>query len=109
MVSIYDMFGVFQSSFQMGQEAKEMKIIDTTTFASSTGTGLVVLTTNYRFFVVNNVKEPRIRRFPDIPGEQTDSPSKEKHLIDSLRRNQYCTELLAGYTRRRQTNKTGSS
>nr|CAG4646049.1 EOG090X01BU [Macrothrix elegans] len=52
----------------MGQEAKDMKIIDASTFPTTTGTGLVVLTTNYRFFVVNNVKDPRIRRFPDIPG-----------------------------------------
>lgn len=52
----------------MGQEAKETKIIDAKTFPTVNGTGLVVLTTNYRFFVVNNVKDPRIRRFPDIPG-----------------------------------------
>lgn len=52
----------------MGKEAEEMKIIDASSFTSSTGTGLAVLTTNYRYFVVNNVKEPRIRRFPDIPG-----------------------------------------
>ena len=52
----------------MGQEAKEMKIIDAGVFSTPSGTGLLVLTTNYRFFVVNNVKDPRIRRFPDIPG-----------------------------------------
>lgn len=67
-VSVYDIFGSFQNSFQMGQEAKEMKIIDANTFPTLSGTGLVVLTTNFRFFVVNNVKDPRIRRFPDIPG-----------------------------------------
>lgn len=52
----------------MGQEAREMKIIDARTISTTTGTGLVVLTTNFRFFVVNNIKDPRIRRFPDIPG-----------------------------------------
>lgn len=67
-MSAYDIFGNYQNSFQMGQEAREMKIIDARTFSSSTGTGLVVLTTNFRFFVVNNIKDPRIRRFPDIPG-----------------------------------------
>jgi len=45
-----------------------MKIIDACSFSTPSGTGLVVLTTNFRFFVVNNVKDPRIRRFPDIPG-----------------------------------------
>jgi ribosomal protein S1 len=53
----------------MGQEAKEMKIIDARKFSTTSGTGLVVLTTNFRFFVVNNIKDPRIRRFPDIPGK----------------------------------------
>nr|CAG4649949.1 EOG090X01BU [Sida crystallina] len=67
-VSVYDIFGIFLHSFQMGQEAKETKIIEASTFSSPSGTGLVVLTTNFRFFVVNNIKDPRIRRFPDIPG-----------------------------------------
>nr|CAG4641471.1 EOG090X01BU [Eurycercus lamellatus] len=67
-VSIYDIFGTFQNSFHMGQEAKETRIIDACTFSTASGTGLVVLTTNFRFFAINNVKDPRIRRFPDIPG-----------------------------------------
>lgn len=68
-VSLFDMFGSFQNSFHMGQEAKDTKIIDAQTFSSPMGTGLVVLTTNFRFFVVNNIKDPRIRKFPDIPGQ----------------------------------------
>ena len=67
-VSVYDMFGTFQNSFHMGLEPKETGIVEASTFASGTTTGLAVLTTNFRFFVVNNVKDPRIRRFPDIPG-----------------------------------------
>lgn len=73
-VSLYDIFGTYQNSFQMGQEAKEMKIIGVRTFATTSGTGLIVLTTNFRFFVVNNIKDPRIRRFPDIPGIYRTSP-----------------------------------
>ena len=68
-VSVYDLFGTFQNSFQMGQEAKETKIIEAKSFPSPSGTGLAVLTTNFRFFVVNNVKDPRIRKFYDIPGK----------------------------------------
>ena len=67
-VCLYDIFGTFQKSFVMGQEAKEMKIVDACSFASTSGTGLAVLTTHYRFFVVNNIKDPRIRKYPDIPG-----------------------------------------
>ena len=67
-VSVYDMLGTFSRSFHMGQEARETKIVQASSFASASGTGLAVLTKNLRFFVVNNVKDPRIRRFPDIPG-----------------------------------------
>lgn len=68
-VSVYDMFGVFRRSFHMGQEARETKILQAASFATANGaTGLAVLTSNFRFFAVNNVQDPRIRRFPDLPG-----------------------------------------
>nr|CAG4640641.1 EOG090X01BU [Eulimnadia texana] len=67
-VLFYNMFGTYQEKISMGQEAKDTKIIDAQTFESQGGTGLVVLTTNYRFFLVNNVKNPRIRKLAEVPG-----------------------------------------
>lgn len=69
-VLIYDIFGVFKRTLGMGQEAKEMRIIDCKTFTTEQGTGVAVMTTAYRIFVVNNVEspDPRIRRLAEVPG-----------------------------------------
>lgn len=51
----------------MGQEAKDTKIIDARIFRSSSGTGVAVMTSNFRVFLINNFKEPRIRQLPEMP------------------------------------------
>lgn len=66
-VLIYDMFGSYQHTFSMGQEAKDMKVIEAKIFANLNGTGVAVLTSSYRFFLVNSVKEPKVRRLPEVP------------------------------------------
>lgn len=88
-VAVYDMLGTFSRSFHMGQEARETKIVQASSFMTASGTGLAVLTTSLRFFVVNNVKDPRIRRFPDIPGFSFTFKDKnnrriKKHLVLTL-------------------------
>jgi len=70
-VLIYDIFGVFKRTVGMGQEAKEMRIIDCKTFTTEhSTTGVAVMTTAFRIFVINNVEsaDPRIRRMAEIPG-----------------------------------------
>lgn len=67
-VLMYDMFGTYQHTFGMGQEAQDKKVIEAKIFASPAGTGVAVLTSTYRIFLVNSVKEPKIRRLPEIPG-----------------------------------------
>ncbi|XP_066266739.1 vacuolar protein sorting-associated protein 16 homolog isoform X3 [Branchiostoma lanceolatum] len=67
-VLVYDIFGQFKRTFSMGTEAKEMKVRDCRIFNSHQGTGLAVMTSTYRIFMVNNVDEPRIRRMADVPG-----------------------------------------
>jgi len=69
-VLIYDMFGAFKRTVGMGQEAKEMRIVDCQTFTTEQGTGVAVMTTAFRIFVINNVEssDPRIRRMAEIPG-----------------------------------------
>lgn len=69
-VLIYSMFGVFKSSFTMGQEAKNVKILSARIFSSVGGTGVAILTTIHRFYVVNSVVEPRVRQLYDC-GELT--------------------------------------
>ena len=45
-------------------------------FNSYNGTGIAILTSAYRIFVVNNVDDPRIRRLAEVPGENRMKPNK---------------------------------
>merc|ERR1719210_1401739 len=64
-VLIYSIFGELIKSTSMGQESKDVKVRDAKIFHSKYSTGVAVLTVTNRFFVVNNLKEPRVRRFFD--------------------------------------------
>ena len=50
------------------QDVKEVKAISCQFFNSYNGTGIAVMTSTYRLFVVNNVDDPRIRRLAEVPG-----------------------------------------
>ena len=64
-VLVYSMFGIFKSTFSMGQEAKDIKILSAKIYPSYHGTGVAVLTTTHRFFVVSSITEPRLMKFYD--------------------------------------------
>ena len=53
-----------------------MKIRDAQIFLSKYSTGVAVLTTSNRFFVVNNIQEPRVRRLfdADLPNSGSKNP-----------------------------------
>ena len=72
-VLVYSMFGIFKSQFSMGEEAKLCKIISAKIFSSIRGTGVAVLTTNYNFYSVQSIVEPKVRKLQDFrtPGVQT--------------------------------------
>lgn len=67
LVLIYNMFGQYLHAFSMGQEAKDTKIVDAKIFASNSGTGVAVMTTNFRIFLINSIKEPKNRLLPEMP------------------------------------------
>ncbi|XP_015590032.1 vacuolar protein sorting-associated protein 16 homolog [Cephus cinctus] len=67
MVLIYDMFGTYQHTFSLGNEAKETKVIEAKFFPTMNGTGVAVLTSTNRIFLVNNISEPKVRQLPEIP------------------------------------------
>ena len=52
------------------QEAKDVKVIDCKIFSSYQGTGIAVLTSTCRVFIINSVDDPRIRRLAEVPGKQ---------------------------------------
>ncbi|EZA48287.1 Vacuolar protein sorting-associated protein 16-like protein [Ooceraea biroi] len=67
MVLIYDMFGTYQHTFSMGNAAKDTKVIDAKFFTTLNSTGIAVLTSTNRIFLVNNVSEPKVRPVTDVP------------------------------------------
>lgn len=64
----YDIFGNHQHTFSMCDEARVTKVIEAKVFTCAGGTGVAILTSSYRFFLVNSVKEPKTRPMPEIPG-----------------------------------------
>lgn len=94
MVLIYDMFGTYQHTFSMGnvslkcefiycklislylllfffyfKAAKDTKVIDAKFFTTSNSTGIAVLTSTNRIFLVNNTSEPKVRPITDMPSQ----------------------------------------
>lgn len=66
-VVVYDMFGAVQRLFTLGEDVGANKIIEAKIFPSFSGTGIAVLTSKYRVFLVNSVKDPKVKQFPQIP------------------------------------------
>ena len=54
------------------QDAKESKVIDCKTYNFAGRTGIAILTSNYHFYVANNVEEVSSRRYYDSPGKKID-------------------------------------
>ena len=69
-VLLFSIYGELLKTTSMGQEAKDTKIRDAQIFYSRHSTGVAVLTTSNRFFVVNNIQEPRIRKLYDVEWPQ---------------------------------------
>jgi hypothetical protein len=65
IVVVYSMFGILQSSFTMGQEAQDAKLLTGRVFPSPAGTGVAVLTSTHRFYLVASTAEPRVRKLYD--------------------------------------------
>ncbi|XP_026744401.1 vacuolar protein sorting-associated protein 16 homolog [Trichoplusia ni] len=66
-VLIYDMFGAYQKTFNMGQEVRDTKVCKAQLFPNPRGVGLAVITSTNRMFLLSNVSEPKVRSVPDLP------------------------------------------
>lgn len=110
-VLVYDMFGTMQSMFSMGEEASVTKIVEAKVFPSSTGTGIAVLTSKYRVFLVNSVKDPKVRQLPQIPSKQGTCKiffwivMKENNMIYFFFRFNGTTNRVGDRIRKAETNK----
>ncbi|KAL3836276.1 hypothetical protein ACJMK2_021714 [Sinanodonta woodiana] len=70
-VLIYDLFLSFKKVLSMGQEAKDVKVIDARIFSGFGGTGVAVLTSSFRIFMMNSIDDPRVQRLAEVPGLQS--------------------------------------
>lgn len=70
LVLIYNIFGQYQHKFSMGQEAKDLKVIDARFYPTTQGTGIAIMTTRFRIFIANNYKDPKVRLLPEIPSKK---------------------------------------
>lgn len=66
-VLVYDMFGAYQRTFNMGQEVRDTKVSKAQLFPNPVGVGLAVITTTNRMFLLSNVSDPKVRSVPDLP------------------------------------------
>ncbi|KAG5894092.1 hypothetical protein JTB14_003948 [Gonioctena quinquepunctata] len=68
MVVTHDMFGKYHHLFSISQKVQDAKVVDAVLFTSlQNSTGIAVMTSNYKIFVVNNIKEPKTRQLSEIP------------------------------------------
>ncbi|KAG8195406.1 hypothetical protein JTE90_001418 [Oedothorax gibbosus] len=67
-VLLYDLFGNLTKTTSMGQDVKDTKVLECRIFNSPKFyTGIAVLTGAYNFFLVNNIKDPRLRKMASVP------------------------------------------
>ncbi|KFM68340.1 hypothetical protein X975_12661, partial [Stegodyphus mimosarum] len=68
-VLLYDIYGNLQMTTSMGQDVKDTGVLECRIFNSPKFyTGVAVLTGAFNIFLVNNIKDPRIRKLPSVPG-----------------------------------------
>ncbi|VEN47400.1 unnamed protein product [Callosobruchus maculatus] len=68
MVVIHDMFGKYQHVFSISQKVQDTKVVDAKMFTNPQNlTGIAVLTSNFKVFLINNIKEPKTRQLSELP------------------------------------------
>ncbi|GIY07057.1 vacuolar protein sorting-associated protein 16 homolog [Caerostris extrusa] len=83
-VLLYDLFGNLTNTFSMGQDVKDTKVLECRIFNSPKFyTGIAVLTGTFNIFLVNNIKEPRIRKMASVLG--LDAPPSSWTVIPEER------------------------
>lgn len=70
LVVMHNMFGKYLHTFSISQKVQDSKVVDARIFTSPQNfTGIAVMTANYKMFLVNNIQEPKMRRFSELPSK----------------------------------------
>ncbi|XP_018576701.1 vacuolar protein sorting-associated protein 16 homolog isoform X1 [Anoplophora glabripennis] len=73
MVVIHDMFGKYLHTFTISQKVQDAKVIDAKIFISPQNfTGIAVMTSNFKIFLVHNIQEPKTRQLSELPRSTVD-------------------------------------
>ncbi|CAH1109343.1 unnamed protein product [Psylliodes chrysocephalus] len=68
MVVKHDMFGKYLHTFSISQKVQDSKVVDAKIFTSPQNfTGIAVMTSNFKIFVVNNINDPKTRQLSELP------------------------------------------
>ncbi|XP_050500351.1 vacuolar protein sorting-associated protein 16 homolog [Diabrotica virgifera virgifera] len=68
MVIKHNMFGKYLHTFNISQKVQDSKVIDAKIFTSPQNfTGVAVMTSNFKIFIVNNIEEPKTRQLSELP------------------------------------------
>lgn len=70
MVVKHDMFGKYLHTFSISQKVQDSKVVDAKIFTSPQNfTGIAVMTSNFKIFVVNNINDPKTRQLSELPSK----------------------------------------
>lgn len=70
LVVIHNMFGKYVHTFSISQKVQDAKVVDARIFTSPQNfTGIAVMTVNNKIFLVNNIKEPKMRQLSELPSK----------------------------------------
>jgi hypothetical protein len=67
MVVLHDIFGKYLHTFSVIQKIQDVKVIDARIFTSPQNrTGVAVMTSNFKIFLINNIQEPKTRQLSEL-------------------------------------------
>jgi hypothetical protein len=70
MVVLHDIFGKYLHTFSVIQKIQDVKVIDARIFTSPQNrTGVAVMTSNFKIFLINNIQEPKTRQLSELISE----------------------------------------
>nr|CAI5832158.1 unnamed protein product [Callosobruchus analis] len=68
MVVVHVMFGKYQHAFSISQKVQDAKVVHAKMFTNPQNlTGIAVLTSNFKIFLIDNIKEPKTRQLSQLP------------------------------------------
>ncbi|XP_035910618.1 vacuolar protein sorting-associated protein 16 homolog [Anopheles stephensi] len=63
-IFIHDMFGNFVHKFSVGKDVTD--VADAKIFTSASGTGVAVMTSGFKIYILNNIKDPKSRPLSEL-------------------------------------------